>query len=265
MTDVRPFESKGEHLASYLHHNFLGYGNQSWGDLGRILLPSNRADEWVEAFQEMAVLQLSRRLISAGKAIHDQYDQESEAIVEREIKDMIFDTMTIDYSHVNDIFIRLKPAIHSSRTRIKDGLRRRIRRQASREMTYCYLCGTKLDFITERADNYATIDHVWPRAYGGDSVYDNLLIACCSCNNLKASTPSWAMYHIQSLVVGHADKIEELPKWTRLAIRTREARKTAVSKNISLREAFLNLELTNELVAASIGAIDGFSLNISSP
>lgn len=264
MTNVRPFESKGEHLASYLHHNFLGYGNQSWGDLSRVLLPSNRADEWVEAFQEMAVLQLSRRLIAAGEAIFNQYDQESEAIVEREIKDMIFDAMTIDYSHVNDIFIRLMPAIRSSRTRIKKGLRRRIRRHASSEMMCCYLCGIKLDFTTEEADDSMTIDHVWPRAYGGDSVYDNLLVACRSCNNIKASTPSWAMYYIQSLVVGHVDKIEEFPKWTRLAIRTREARKTALSKNISLREAFLNLELTNELVAGSIGAVDGFNLHFSS-
>ena len=263
MTDRRPFESKGEHLASYLHHNFLGYGNRSWVDLSRILLPSSRADEWVEAFQEMAVLQLSRRLIAAGAAIFSQYDRESEIIVEREIKDMILNTMTIDYHYVNGIFVRLMPAIFSSMKDITDGTYHRVRGHASREMAFCYLCGVELNFGTKKANDSATVDHVWPKAYGGDPVDENLLVACFRCNNMKTA-PSWAMYHIQSLVVGHIDKIGELPKWTRLAIRTREARKTAVKEKISLREAFLNLELTDELIAVSMGAVDGFSLYISS-
>ena len=262
-SDTRPFKSKGEHLALHLQY-YLKYGDPSWENLGRILVPSNRAEEWVEAFKEMIVLQLVRRLIAAGGIILSQYDLNVDAIVEREIKQMILDNMVTHWDNVNVIYERLLPAILSSKKDITDGTRNEIQASAKRENPYCYLCGVELDFVTREEYNSATIDHVWPRAYGGEPDFENLLVACLACNNLKADTPSWAMYHIQSLVVGHIDKIGELPKWTRLAIRTREARKTAVNEKISLREAFLNLELTDELVAANIGAIDGFNLNISS-
>lgn len=257
---TRPFESKGEHLASYLQ-SYLGYDDPSWASLSRILLPSNRAEDWVEAFKEMTVLQLVRRLIVAGGVHFRQWWSTDDAILERKIKDMILDTMVIHWDTVNVIYERLLPAIRSSRKGVSDGLHSKILASAKREKPYCYLCGIELNFITNEEDNSATVDHVWPRAYGGDSVFENLLVACRVCNRLKADTPSWAMYHIQSLVVD-VDKLELLPKWTRLAIRTREAQTVANREKVSLRDAFLSLQLTNESISDNIMPIDALNPEI---
>jgi 5-methylcytosine-specific restriction endonuclease McrA len=37
-----------------------------------------------------------------------------------------------------------------------------------------------------------TLDHVQPRARGGDSSPGNLVTACAACNTLKASRPAWS-------------------------------------------------------------------------
>lgn len=198
----RPFESNGEYLALYLQRNFLGFGDSIWNNLGSVLLPSNRSSEWVAAFQEMTVLQLTRKLISAGEAILSRYglkidEAKDDPVLEREIKNMIFDTMVIHWEDVNAIFVRLVPAIRSSTKPVTKGVRNEVIGFAKREAFCCYLCGVKLTSLKDR-DDTATLDHVWPFAYGGDSVYENLLVACRMCNNLKRNTPAWAMYPIQS-------------------------------------------------------------------
>ena len=143
------------------------------------------------------------------------------------------------------------------------GVRNEIMGLAKREAVCCYLCGAKLAFVKDR-DDTATLDHVWPRAYGGDSVYENLLVACRICNNLKGDTPAWAMYPIQSLVLGEIDHLSYLPRWVPIAVQTRKARSMAAIENISLREAFIRLDeidLTSELVSDSMIPVDAFSLN----
>lgn len=37
-----------------------------------------------------------------------------------------------------------------------------------------------------------TVDHVEPRARGGDNSAGNLVTACCACNTRKGSLPAWA-------------------------------------------------------------------------
>ena len=35
-----------------------------------------------------------------------------------------------------------------------------------------------MEFDDNRADNYCTLEHLWPSSYGGDSISENLLPAC---------------------------------------------------------------------------------------
>lgn len=266
MSDHRPFQSKGENLASYLHRNFFGRGKGGWERLSPILLPSNRADEWIIAFQEMVVLQLVRRLIAAGSVLFDRYNGEGDELVgESAIKKMIDDTMVVYSSDdIDEIYGRLLPAIRVANSPVSRGTKRRIMSITQRNFPYCYLCGVDLDFNGLTSDNphcVATIDHVWPRAYGGDSELENLLVACKACNERKSDIPSWAMYPIQALVEKHDRDLEKLPKIIRFSVHTRKAHEVAAEERVSLRDAFIKLGRpeTPTVIDNSI-AIDIFNL-----
>lgn len=263
-----PFESEGERLASFLQHNFLGYNNPCWSKLSLVLLPSNRAYEWVEAFREMLVLQLVRRLISSGSVILKKYNRDGEELVaETEIKKMIDDTMIVHSSEeVDAIYERLFPAIRARRSKVSSSTRYDVMLFAETEFPYCYLCGADLDLadIDDKRQTSIDVDHVWPRSYGGNSVFENLLVVCKKCNEKKSNRPSWAMYPIQSLVERFDRNLEKIPIEMRFSVQTRRAREIALEENVSLRDAFLKLGRPDTLVVLNERtAIDVFNLAYS--
>ena len=209
----------------------------------------------------MVSLQLARRLISAGDILIGRYGLPA---AEAEIKQVIIDTMVIHYRAAGDVYERLLPAIRSARETIIDSVRQSAAAFASREMPYCYLCGTEVDFSADSHEAF-TLDHVWPRAYGGNSDYENLLGACRSCNEAKGSEPSWAMYPIQSFVAGYElQDLEYMPKVMRFAVQARAAKQVAISKRLSLREAYIFLGRSSLPVVVSGGtAVDLFNLQFS--
>lgn len=258
---MHPYETNGQHLARYLlDHHLDGRGRQ-WSGLGSALLASNRGDAWVEAFQEMVSLQLARRLISAGDKFMERHGLPA---AEAAIKQVIIDTMVVHYTSAGEVYERLLPAIRSARETISDSLRRSVTASARREMPYCYLCGAEMDFAAGGHQAF-TLDHVWPRAYGGNSDFENLLGACRSCNEAKASEPSWALYPIQSYVAGfEVQDLEDMPKVMRFAVQARAAKHLAQSEGLSLRDAYLGLGLPNRpVVLNEATAVDLFNLEFS--
>ena len=255
------YETNGQHLARYLLDHHLDGQGQRWSGLGSALLASNRGDAWVEAFQEMVSLQLARRLISAGDRLIGRHGLPA---AEAQIKQVIIDTMVVHYTSAGEVYARLLPAIHSARQTISHSLRRSVVALAMREMPYCYLCGTEVDFSADGHQAF-TLDHVWPRAYGGNSDFENLLGACRSCNETKASVPSWAMYPIQSYVAGFdVQDLEYMPKVMRFAVQARAAKRVAQREGHSLRDAYLKLGRPNRPVVLSRAtAVDLFNLEFS--
>jgi 5-methylcytosine-specific restriction endonuclease McrA len=78
-----------------------------------------------------------------------------------------------------------------------------------------------------------TIDHVVPRAQGGESRWDNCVLACLTCNHRKAGrTPQQAKLRLRKEPVR--------PKWNPLYT-AHEVRMESWSKFIS--EAYWNVEL----------------------
>ena len=255
------YETNGQYLAQYLLDHHLDGGGERWNGLGVALLASNRSSEWLEAVQEMVSLQLVRRLISAGEVLLARHGL---LAAEVEIKQLIIDTMLVHWGSAGDIYERLLPAVRSARESINESTRRSIEALAKREMPYCYLCGTELNFA---GDDYRslTLDHVWPRAYGGDSDFENLLGACQSCNGTKASEPSWAMYPIQSLMAGYdVQDLGAIPKTMRFAVQARAAKQLARNERLSLREAYMRLGRPGPpLVLSGATAVDVFNLSFS--
>ena len=258
---MHPYETNGQYLARYLLDQHLDGRGSRWSGLGSALLASNRGSDWVEAFQEMVSLQLARRLISAGDKLIGRHGLPA---AEAEIKQMIIETMVVHYTSAGDVYERLLPAIRSARQTISDSVRRSVTALARRERPYCYLCGTEVDFFADGHRAF-TLDHVWPRAYGGNSDEENLLGACRSCNEAKSSEPSWAMYPIQSYVAGFdVEDLEDMPKEMRFAVQARTAKHLAQREGRSLRDACLRLGRPGRpAVLSEATAVDLFNLEFS--
>lgn len=258
---MHPYETNGQYLARYLLDHHLDGRGPRWSGLGSALLASNRGSDWVEAFQEMVSLQLARRLISAGGKLMERHGLPA---AEAEIKQVIIDTMVVHYTSASEVYERLLPAIRSARQTISESIRRSIAAMARREMPYCYLCGTEVDFDADSHRAF-TLDHVWPRAYGGNSDEENLLGACRSCNEAKASEPSWALYPIQSYVAGFEVRdLEDMPRVMQFAVQARAAKYLAHSEGLSLRDAYLRLGRPNRpVVLNEATAVDLFNLEFS--
>jgi hypothetical protein len=183
------YETNGQHFAGFLFRNHID-SSSSARLIPRSLIATGRGSEWSDAFHEMAVLHLARRLIAAAVTIvslSDVWDY----VVTQEIKQMVLDTMTIDYFLVAEVYERLAPAVRSAEEGISNGVRSQLEAEARRSAPWCYLCGADIDFHTDGPTAFS-LDHVWPRAYGGDSDSENLLPSCKSCNERKSDVPSWA-------------------------------------------------------------------------
>lgn len=258
---MQPYETNGEYLARYLLEHHLEGNGEQWNQLRLALIASNRSDEWAEAVQEMVSLQLARRLISSGVVLLDRHGP---VAAEMEIKQAIIDTMVVHWDSAGEVFERLMPAVRSAKEPLSDFTRKEVGGYTQREMPNCFLCGIEMVFGGTDHLQF-TIDHVWPRAYGGNSDFENLLGACRACNEAKGSAASWSMYPVQALVAGHdLDDSSGLPKVMRFAVQARAAKQVATREGLSLRDAYLRLGRPGEpLVLSTSTAVDVFNLEFS--
>lgn len=79
--------------------------------------------------------------------------------------------------------VRLNSSVHRSRQRVKFSRANVLSRDKGR----CQYCGARLP------SDQLTYDHVIPRAQGGKTVWENIVMACVPCNAAKANkTPAQA-------------------------------------------------------------------------
>ncbi|QSR30852.1 hypothetical protein CFI00_10175 [Nocardioides sp. S5] len=238
---ARSYTTAGEDFVAFLVGRHIG--DYEWERLATALVSTGRGDDWSAAIQDMAVLHLARRLIAGGASIVAS-SADWDLVVEREIKQMVVDTMVVDYFRVGEIYARLELAVEAARSKISPGTRSQLRSECQREAPWCYLCGADLDFGAKNSALEFTLDHVWPQAFGGNSDPENLLPACRSCNERKGHAASWSLYPVQALVHGYrlsSDDLAAMPKEMRFAVHSRIAMQEASLSGSSLKEAFVRL------------------------
>jgi hypothetical protein len=105
----------------------------------------------------------------------------------------------------------------------------------------CYLCGCKLVKASGHAHS-STVDHIWPQLFAGESLEDNLLVACKDCNQKKAHAITWAwgpIHHTYELASASVR-----PTWqVRLSLGLARLMRTATagSRLLTLKQAALQL------------------------
>lgn len=63
------------------------------------------------------------------------------------------------------------------------------------EPPYCFWCDIKFDKSPHASQ---TIEHIWPLSLGGETISENLLLACANCNSKRSDMFSWALGPVQS-------------------------------------------------------------------
>lgn len=63
------------------------------------------------------------------------------------------------------------------------------------EPNHCYLCGTTFATTGRSA---RTIEHIWPLSLGGETVGQNLVLACSDCNSKRGHMITWAYGPVHS-------------------------------------------------------------------
>jgi len=232
----------GERLCNYINHRLLG--SSPWEALGLALEPTGRSRDLIDFYRQIAAVTLTGRIVSAGKSLAEKLGIDDPAL-KREFTSLLRDYVGIPSKSLDEVFRFSHRAVLGSLEPLRGAIQKQMAAWALRTHPHCYMCGVSLNFQDrEQLDSY-TCEHVWPHAYGGNSIPENLLPACGSCNSKKkANFATWAMPAIQSLILGllpAENRLQEIPGSFKFSIHYRVAQRLAIRKRMTLKDAFLQL------------------------
>lgn len=224
-----------------LYYFLLGKLSVNWGRFEGELTLTGRGSEFSEFFRELLTVNLVGRIIAAGSHYCEQYSITSPVFIES-FRNYFCNYLNINYNDI-ETFVRLGTvAVKASNEVINQSTRTRITRWSKDKSPRCYMCNAALVYNNPNHVNAFTLEHIWPRSYGGNSFEENLLPACSSCNNHKKKHfASWAMPSIQSLIYSPREdekRLQEVEGAYKFALHYRHVQSNARSKNISLKRSF---------------------------
>lgn len=257
----------GERLCQFVNHRLLV--GAPWGALGSALESTGRHADLVEFYRQVTAVALTGRVVSAGISLSQTAGTQDPSF-KKEFTELSREYIGIPNGLLNEFFRFSYRAVEAALEPLKNSVRNQIEQYARRVHPNCYMCGASLRFDEQETHSSYTCEHVWPRSYGGNSIVENLLPACRSCNSLKkASFATWVMPAIQSLVLGLSpadDKLQEIHGSFKFAIHYRAAQRLAIAGHMTLKSAFLRLGPWQDVrIRDSSDIVDVFNLENHSP
>lgn len=238
--------TEGERLCALLRRKFIGPA--SWPDVEDGISFIGTASQWSQSFQEMLAVNLTGRIVAGGKSLADECaisGEDFENLFER----FVGDTISITGRDLPELLRFAKRAVTAARLDISPGQAKRLKDFAFNSHPRCYMCGEMLLFAEPPAPapryTVYTAEHIWPQSYGGDSIDENILPACRSCNNeKKQGFATWVMTDFQSLNLGirpSAGALARLSGQHKFALHYKAAQRRARMRKCSLKQAFLDI------------------------
>ncbi|MCI0623309.1 MAG: HNH endonuclease [Acidobacteria bacterium] len=243
------FVTDGERLAHFVGHRLVH--RVPWDRLSASLLNTGRGDALCEFFREVTAINLACRIVVAGTSLlSERKDQSarhiSDPTFEKDFRDYLRDRLLLSPPLLDDTFRAAVRAVRASQEQVSATKRARYKRQAHKRHPSCYMCGTTLDFDERDPHGKFTLEHIWPRRFGGNSIEENLLPACGSCNSEKKKDfATWAMTSVQALIIGIApteNECRSVEGTYRFALHYLAARRLASQRQTNLKDAFLQLK-----------------------
>jgi hypothetical protein len=245
----------GERLCTFIKKNVLDRLSRS--DFVDAVSVTGRGERWVEFVEEAIATQLAGRLVIAGKSIAETLGGKSEVgqlQFRQEVAAITYETMStkLERTAHSKLLDSIERAVLASYGNVSEADKEIVRDEAGRSPR-CYLCNALLVLNIESIDSptdeqrkrVAEYEHVWPRAFGGNTEIDNLALSCNDCNNRKASYANWAMVDIQSLILCHNPSSESLGKTSglrRFALLSYAAHSLASEESLTLKAAHMRIQ-----------------------
>jgi hypothetical protein len=242
-----PIATKGEALYRYLKAQLNSEGSlntsTSW------LAQFNKSLEWSSYIEEFMAINLAGQFIDSGRFFRSKF--EDSYIFESEYRSFLREQLYVNRTSCDRLFRIAIDAVDASLEEITNGTRNALTSWAKASHPHCYLCGQVMDFDQQEGNLKYTLDHVWPKDFGGDSIVDNLLPACKECNGKhKANYASWAMTNIQSILLGFEpseSRVKRISGSSRFAIHHRHVQTVAYDLQLTLKEAYLRVGPSEEV------------------
>lgn len=236
------FETHGERLYGFVR-NWMSAplpreGLEKWLEAGGM------SEHWIEYLEQMVTVALTGRIVAAGRSLKKLHKHDR-GLYRREYRSYLNDYLLISKHDLDELIGFALPSAEVAEGDISDGLRKDRRAWAAERHRNCYLCNVEMDFVDKEADNYCTLEHLWPSSYGGDSIEENLLPACAICNRVRKSNfATWAVTSVQSVLKGIKPALND-PKLltgpTQFALHHWAGQRYAIRNNTNLRDAFRKL------------------------
>lgn len=234
--------TSGERLCNLLNHRLLS--GEVWNELERLLGATGRSAHLVAFYRQVVAVTLTGRIVSAGTSTNATFPL-SDPLFRKSFTEHLRDTVGIPNRLLDEIYRASCRAVKAALEPIPGSVEKRMRAWAISRHQWCYICGSFLDFETPDPIKGYTCEHIWPRAYGGDSIEDNFLPACQSCNSKKKRHfATWAMPAVQSLLLGLAptdQRLTEIDGSFKFSLHYRAAQDLAIDQRLTMKEAFLKI------------------------
>lgn len=247
--------SAGERLLFLLirHH-------REWGVLagllsGESLRLGRRYQDFARFFIGSSVLHLQQRLVQLAHDVRDQVTSNRNDQV-RELRARMCDVLQLTPIEYATNFSELVEETLTSAEQMgrepSGALKRKVIKDGP---PHCYSCGRIFYAIYPDAPHSPglepTADHLWPRAIGGDTIEDNLLPACKTCNSRKGHLATWHMAWLQPVVFADCNAqggVDAVTLEVKMALHIRAAMDYAQNSGSTLREAYLAIGPREPLV-----------------
>ena len=271
---IQTGKTPGEQLCWYLCKNFVD--GRVWTDLTDRLSFMRRENEYVELFRQMVSVSVTGRLVYGAKSLFERLPQSDriigDALFNKQVRELIFQMLNdVNSDQMSSLIRFVERSVEASNSSLSPRRFEDFRRKSIRERARCYMCNAELDFNRKEKETkyrWFTIDHIWPRSYGGDSEDTNLLAACADCNSeKKGNFSTWAMINVQSLigeVDPSAESLETIVNGRyRFALHCLAAQRLANKMKLSLKDAFQRLGPWSEIrILDNTFPVEFFNLEI---
>ena len=232
----------GERLCNFVNHRLLQ--SDAWQSLQDTLEVTGRAAELAQFYRQLSAVTLTGRIVAAGQSISVHFER-NDPIFRKAFREHLRDTVGVPAGILDELYRFGFRAVSAALEPLPESTRKKVRAWAMSRHPNCYICGVPLDFVALGRVNSYTLEHIWPRVYGGDSIEENLLPACDSCNSKKKRHfATWVMPAVQSLLLGISppdQRLGEIEGSYKYSLHYRAAQRLATDRRLSLKQAFLKI------------------------
>lgn len=142
-----------------------------------------------------------RRLINTSVFLKRKYDSNNYpyGTFESELRKFLKENTRIPEKYRGKIFVLILECIKLRDREVNSTTKKKLLSNAKKNNLRCYICGCSLNFTEKESLDSAEVEHIWPRAMGGNSDSNNLVISCLRCNKIKSDYIDYSDFHYEEI------------------------------------------------------------------